>query len=267
MLTTVIEKGDSGAWVTFNDTVLGVIVAGSDVLPWAYMLPMEGILDNMRTSLNCEVSLPQAGDFQASETSARAQQNFGVGVSEASPVSAEDAFRPLPTVQSPDPEDSAINSVDGTPSILRRVVSSVPTSPPIDNTGPLKMLHVNPGTTQTSTQGLGNLVIPETATQHRGTSDYIALERGKITTDPERPAEKYTDYGSRLRRTPNGLEAPNWRNLGTALWCQLRNNAYEEDDSSPRPTWYEEAIQPLQELDERYWSSSAFGNESQNRLS
>lgn len=42
-----IECGDSGAWVVQDDKLCGMIIAASGLVPWAYMLPIECVFDDI----------------------------------------------------------------------------------------------------------------------------------------------------------------------------------------------------------------------------
>jgi hypothetical protein len=52
-----LQIGDSGSWVTQNGKLSGHIVAGYQSIPWAYMMPMDGIFKDIEKKYHKNVSL------------------------------------------------------------------------------------------------------------------------------------------------------------------------------------------------------------------
>ena len=68
MLTEIFfkESGDSGSWATRGSQVCGQIVAAREGLPWAYMLPMYHILDDIKAQLKAsDVSIMTGNAVEA----------------------------------------------------------------------------------------------------------------------------------------------------------------------------------------------------------
>ena len=57
--------GDSGAWVTTENRLCGMVIAGSGSFPWAYMLPIDQIRDDIvaQFGANTAVGLPSEEDL------------------------------------------------------------------------------------------------------------------------------------------------------------------------------------------------------------
>jgi hypothetical protein len=51
-MLTALVPGDSGTWVIQDGKLCGHIVAGRAGLRWAYMVPIEGIFDEIKTCFN-----------------------------------------------------------------------------------------------------------------------------------------------------------------------------------------------------------------------
>ena len=57
--------GDSGAWVTTENRLCGMVIAGGGSFPWAYMLPIDQIRDDIvaQFGANTTVVLPSEEDL------------------------------------------------------------------------------------------------------------------------------------------------------------------------------------------------------------
>ena len=58
-------QGDSGSWVIKNNSLCGIIIGGGGRFPWAFMLPIQQIQDDIRASLGhkMEFNLPSHDDL------------------------------------------------------------------------------------------------------------------------------------------------------------------------------------------------------------
>jgi hypothetical protein len=51
--------GDSGSWVVQGATLVGYIIAGRAMFPWAYMIPVTELVDQLPQPWTLEISRPQ----------------------------------------------------------------------------------------------------------------------------------------------------------------------------------------------------------------
>ncbi|KAL8715346.1 MAG: hypothetical protein Q9225_006385 [Loekoesia sp. 1 TL-2023] len=65
-LEHVLPLGSSGAWVILEDRLCGYIIAVRQDIPWAYMVAIEPVLEEIRRKLDTDdVRLPTAGDIES----------------------------------------------------------------------------------------------------------------------------------------------------------------------------------------------------------
>jgi hypothetical protein len=122
-----LVPGDSGSWVMQDGKVVGCIIAGREMLPIAYMVPMGAILENIATKLkNKDVTLdvsipsptqPAISTADASEDNTRPKAD---ALSEIDPTTSRYAFNadsrpplvPSTTVRCPeDVENTQVSNV------------------------------------------------------------------------------------------------------------------------------------------------------------
>lgn len=60
----MVVNGDSGAWVFREEELLGMIIAGGGLFPWAYMLPIKSILNDVEETLKTKTIIPSAAQIQ-----------------------------------------------------------------------------------------------------------------------------------------------------------------------------------------------------------
>lgn len=64
ILDQILPPGSSGTWVDFDGYVCGVIVAARQDMPWAYMIPIGSILDDIKAAMGTEdVKIPAADEW------------------------------------------------------------------------------------------------------------------------------------------------------------------------------------------------------------
>jgi len=63
-LSRVIAYGDSGSWVVRGGLLCGMIVAGRDSLPWAYMICIEEIFSDIKASIGSDAWVGLPSGFQ-----------------------------------------------------------------------------------------------------------------------------------------------------------------------------------------------------------
>jgi serine/threonine protein kinase len=63
----ILPPGSSGTWVDYEGYACGVVVAARQDVPWAYMIPIGPILDDIKAALKTtNVRIPVAGELQSS---------------------------------------------------------------------------------------------------------------------------------------------------------------------------------------------------------
>ncbi|KAL9629651.1 MAG: hypothetical protein Q9204_005152 [Flavoplaca sp. TL-2023a] len=74
-ISTPSALGSSGAWVTLEDKLCGHIIAVREDIPWAYMIAIRPIFDDIRLRLNTtDVRLPTQDEFFKAESAPQATQ-------------------------------------------------------------------------------------------------------------------------------------------------------------------------------------------------
>lgn len=74
-----VAAGCSGAWVILEGKLCGCIVMARTDVPWAYMVPIGPIMDNIRTMLQTDnVRLPKAGELESLRPPTRQLYTLGI---------------------------------------------------------------------------------------------------------------------------------------------------------------------------------------------
>ena len=65
ILIVLVVQGDSGSWVIKNNSLCGIIIGGGGRFPWAFMLPIQQVQDDIRASLGhkMEFNLPSRDEL------------------------------------------------------------------------------------------------------------------------------------------------------------------------------------------------------------
>jgi hypothetical protein len=79
---TFTERGDSGSWVVQGDALLGFVFAGQELLPFAYMIPVSSLLDDLRATYQTgDISITPPGGFEEQSRLTDYVVNWGETVS------------------------------------------------------------------------------------------------------------------------------------------------------------------------------------------